>query len=56
MSYKYPLNLSFKLIVLAPQISVKDANGKEIFYVKQKVFALKEAVKIFSDAKDNNLL
>lgn len=52
----YPLQLSFKLIAIAPQLSIKDANGELFFYVKQKAFKLKEAVKVFADESQNNLL
>ena len=45
----YPLNLSFKLIALNPQVSVTDASGRLIAYVKQKAFRLKEDVTIFAD-------
>ncbi len=46
----YPLQMSFKVLALARQISVTDAGGNLIFYVKQKAFKLKEAVTVFSDA------
>jgi len=45
----YPLTLSFKIVALAPQISVTDAGGNLIAYVKQKLFKLKEAVTGFAD-------
>lgn len=45
----YPLDLSFKLMALANQISVTDAHGNLIFYVRQKMFKLKEAVTVFAD-------
>lgn len=48
-SYDYPLKLSFKLIALAPRIIVTDAKGKEVLFVSQKVFKLKEDVRIYSD-------
>ncbi|MCC6906075.1 MAG: hypothetical protein IT326_09555 [Anaerolineae bacterium] len=47
--YNYPLSLSFKIVALAPQLSVTDASGQEVLYVKQKLFKLKEAIGIFSD-------
>ena len=47
----YPLNISFKVVALAPQISVTDASGNLVFYVKQKLFKLKEAVTVFADAQ-----
>ena len=50
MYYQYPLNLRFKLIALAPQIYVTDSSGQEIMFVRQKIFKLKEDVRIFSDS------
>lgn len=49
MSYAYPIQLNFKLIALAPRIFVRDAGGQSIFYVQQKVMALKEHVRVFSN-------
>ncbi len=46
---EYPLELSFKIMALAPQISVTDASGRQVFYVKQKLLKLKEAVTVFAD-------
>jgi uncharacterized protein YxjI len=56
MRFSYPLTLRFRLIALAPKISITDAAGKEIFYVEQKLLALKEAVKVFNNATDKDLL
>lgn len=53
---EYPLELSFKVMALSPQISVTDASGRLMFYVKQKVFKLKEAVTIFADAEQTQPL
>lgn len=46
----FPLDLRFKIIAIAPQISVLDATGQLICYVRQKAFKLKEAVTVFGDA------
>lgn len=46
----YPLSLSFKIVAIAPQITVTDAAGNLVMYVKQKLFKLKEAVTVFADA------
>ena len=46
---QFPLKLSFKIAALSPQISVTDANGTLVFYVKQKLFKLKEAITVFAD-------
>mgnify|MGYP005997522405 FL=1 len=45
----YPLNLSFKVVALAPQIFVNDAAGSPVCYVKQKLFKFKEDIQVFSD-------
>ena len=46
----YPLHVSFKILALARQLSVVDASGSLVFYVKQKAFKLKESVTVFADA------
>ena len=46
----YPLTLSFKIVAIAPQIYVSDAQGSPVCYVKQKLFKLKEDILVFSDA------
>ncbi|MGH1393709.1 MAG: hypothetical protein ACRAVC_06710 [Trichormus sp.] len=48
---QYPLELTFKLWALAPQISVADSQNNLVFYVKQKLFKLKEAITIFGDTE-----
>lgn len=53
---QYPLDLSFKIMALAPQISVTDASGGLVFYVKQKLFKLKEEITVFADAKQTQPL
>jgi hypothetical protein len=52
----YPLQVSFKLMAIAQQLSVTDATGNLIFYVKQKAFKLKEAVTIFADVEQTRAL
>lgn len=52
----YPLQLSFKILALARQLSVVDATGRLVFYVKQKAFKLKESVTIFADAEQTQPL
>lgn len=52
----YPLKLSFKLLAIAQQISMVDAAGAQIAYVKQKAFKLKEDVQVFADKEQTRLL
>jgi hypothetical protein len=53
---EYPLNFSFKIMALAPQLAVTDASGNLIYYVKQKMFKLKEEVTVFSDREQTQPL
>lgn len=53
---RFPLELRFKKIALAPQISVVDAGGELVLYVKQKAFRLREAVTIFADREQTRPL
>jgi len=46
----YPLQLNFKIFTFAPQVRVTDSSGLLRYYVKQKLFKLKEAVGVFADA------
>ncbi|HYN89487.1 MAG TPA: hypothetical protein VER55_13215 [Ardenticatenaceae bacterium] len=52
----YPLTLSFKIVALAPQLSVVDAHGNLLFYVKQKLLKLKESVTVFGDVEQTRPL
>ena len=52
----YPLNISFKILALARQLSVTDASGNLLAYAKQKAFKLKEAVTIFADVEQTHPL
>ncbi|MBK9736017.1 MAG: hypothetical protein IPO92_14095 [Saprospiraceae bacterium] len=45
----YPIEFEFKIMALAPQFYVRDANGGEIAYVKQKLFKLKEDITVFEN-------
>jgi len=53
---QYPLDLRFKLFSFSQQITVRDAAGNSILFVKQKMFRLKEKVEVFSDASLKNKL
>jgi uncharacterized protein YxjI len=45
----YPIDFSFKILALASQIRIADANGQMLGYVKQKLFKLKEDIRVFTD-------
>ena len=52
----YPLKLSFKLLALASQIYIRDANGQLIGYVKQKLLKFKEDINVFADEQQTQHL
>ena len=54
--FTFPLNFEFKISTLANDFTAKDANGKTIAYVKQKLFKFKEHVEVFSDETKSKLL
>ncbi len=53
---RFPLDLRFKIMALAPQIYVRDAEGRLVAYVKQKLFKLKDSVNVFADEEQTQLL
>lgn len=52
----YPLKLSFKLLAIASQIYIRDANGQLLGYVKQKLLKLKEDINLFADEQQTQHL
>lgn len=56
MEITFPVRLTFKILALAPQISVRDANEREILYVQQKLFKLKESIQVYSDRSKSDLV
>jgi len=52
----YPLKLSFKLLALASQIYIRDANGELLGYVRQKLLKLKEDINVFADEQQTTHL
>jgi hypothetical protein len=45
----FPLTLSFKLVALASQIYVRDASGRDLLYVHQKLLKLRERITVYAD-------
>lgn len=45
----FPLNLSFKILAMAPQVNVTDSAGNNICYVRQKIMKFKEQIEVFTD-------
>ena len=47
--FDYPLHLYFKLVAMAPRIIFTDNKGREILFLSQKVFKLKEDIRIYDN-------
>ncbi len=50
-----PLTFRFKLLALAPQISVEDQSGNLLLYVRQKLLKFKEEVNVYRDEAQSDL-
>ncbi|MEY2925001.1 MAG: hypothetical protein RLZZ337_1549 [Bacteroidota bacterium] len=50
---QYPIQLLFNISTLHNDFTAKDANGRTIAYVKQKMFKLKEDISVFDDESQN---
>ena len=46
---QFPLRMSFKLLAIAPTITIYDATGRVILYVRQQIFRIREQVEVFAD-------
>lgn len=47
---QFPLRMSFKFFALAPSITIFDATGRVILYVRQQIFRIREQVEVFTDS------
>lgn len=48
-TFTFPLDFEFKIASFVNDFVAKDANGKTVGYVRQKLFKFKEAISVFSD-------
>lgn len=55
-NFAFPMQFSFKIGTLSNDFVAKDASGKTVAYVRQKMFKLKEAVSVFSDESRSTVL
>ncbi|MGL4399113.1 MAG: hypothetical protein ACRCXD_04545 [Luteolibacter sp.] len=53
---QYPVTLSFKILALASQATVVDANGRTILHTKQKMFKFREHVEVWTDSSQSTRL
>lgn len=52
----FPINITFKILTLAPKLYITEATGQSIGFVRQKLFAFREAVTVFADESEETEL
>lgn len=52
----YPLKLSFKIWTFVPQFTISDVNDNPVYYVRQKIFKLREKISVFMTNRRENQL
>lgn len=52
----FPIDLTFKILALASQIYIRDAQGNLMGYVKQKLFKLKEDINVYADENQQQVI
>jgi len=53
---KFPLDFKFHIATISNDFSVTDANGQSVFYVREKIFTLRDNIKVYQDSKKSELL
>ncbi len=48
---QFPLRMSFKILTIAPKITITDATGRVILHVRQQIFRIREQVEVFADTE-----
>src|SRR5690554_6614096 len=54
--FQYPLNFLFKITTVSNDFTATDASGKTIFFVREKLFKLRDHINIFRDESYKELL
>jgi uncharacterized protein YxjI len=54
--FQYPIHFKFNIGTFSNDFVAQDANGEVLFYVRQKMFKLKEDINIYSDESQSTLL
>ena len=52
---KFPINFKFNVTTLSNDFTAKDASGRTVAYVREKMFKLKEAIDIYDNTNKTNL-
>lgn len=53
---KFPLDFKFHIATISNDFSVTDANGQSVFYVREKIFTLRDNIKVYQNSSKSELL
>lgn len=53
---QYPLHFKFRISTLSNDFIAKDSSGKTIFYIREKILAWRDQMKVYSDESKSQLL
>jgi len=54
--YQYPLNFLFKITTVSNDFTATDASGKTIFFVREKLFKLRDHINVYRDESKKEIL
>ena len=55
-SLQYPLDFKFKITSLSNDFVAKDFSGRTIFYIREKILAWRDQMKVYTDESKSHLL
>lgn len=56
LKLEYPLDFKFRVGTLSNDFIAKDASGRTLFYVREKMFTWRDIIKVYSDESKTDLL
>jgi uncharacterized protein YxjI len=56
MTFQYPLHVRFRFLTIGNQLTITDASGKVLFYVEEKVLAIRESIRVYNNNQEKKQL
>jgi hypothetical protein len=53
---QFPLDFKFHIATISNDFSVTEATGQSVYYVREKMFTLKDKIKVYGDSNKSELL
>lgn len=55
-TYQYPIDFKFKIATFSNDFEAKDAQGRSLFYAREKILSWRDVIKIYTDSSKSELL